>query len=206
MSPDHRAAHPARRNLLSVGALCLLLAAGCGGGDEEPAAGGTAGPTASATATATPSPSTAAPLATEGGADDELPFAYGRPSGFIVGRKSGKVVGSLLIDRRNALLIGRFGSGSFRPAELRDTIERKLRAAGNSTPVRLERPGAIELVRIDLEDFRTADTVAGQRVAARRLYFAAGDEVWEISCQYTRARRAKVLAGCDDLAASLRPA
>jgi hypothetical protein len=136
-----------------------------------------------------------------------LPFSFTAPKGFLRGRALDPIVASLLIDRRNAILIARFGTGAPTGAQLQRAIQSKLTAAGSRARAIVKRqPGGLDVITIDVSEFPEGNEVAGRPVAARRVYFSAGNTIWEMSCQYTRERRARVLAACGEVASSLRPA
>jgi hypothetical protein len=135
-----------------------------------------------------------------------LPFSFSRPQGFVRGDAPKPIVASFLLDRRNVILISRFGSGAPTASQLQEAIQRKLTEAGSKARATLKRNrGGLELIAINLSEFRTNDQVAGRPVAARRLYFSAGDTIWEVSCQYTPQERDRVLAGCARVASTLQP-
>ena len=208
--------HPWRSGHVAMPAAAFALAAwvavvnlGCGEGEDASsrASGNAAQPSAAA-----PEPSERPSRPSGGDARGEvdagrrLPFTVSRPSGFVRGRAAEPIVASLLLDRRNAILISRFGRGAPTGRELQEAIQRKLTEAGAGVRATLERQaGGLEVVAINLSEFRTSNQVAGRSVAARRLYFSARNTIWQVSCQYTRERRERVLAGCAHVESSLRP-
>jgi hypothetical protein len=193
---------------MAAAACIAIVNVGCG--DDEDASARGSGDAPSGTEAREPSPSPSPPSGGDAGAEGDergrLPFSFSRPRGFLRGRAPEPIVASLLVDRRNAILISRFGGGAPTGAQLREAIQRKLTEAGVDARVTLERqPSGLELVATNLSEFRTTDQVAGRPVDARRLYFSAGNTIWEVNCQYTRQGRERVLAGCAHVASSLRP-
>jgi len=128
------------------------------------------------------------------------------PQGFIRGKAvpARGIVASAVMDRNDAIIISQFGTQEVPPGELRDALAAKLRSAGVSTPVRVERHQGISMPSITLDRFRSTNAVAGERVGAKRLYFSAAGHVWEVSCQFTAARRSAVLRACDQVASTIK--
>ena len=189
-------------------AICIcIINVGCGDDRASARRSGDAVPSRTAAPERSRDPASASRSDTRAGAGHRgrLPFSFSPPRRFIHGRAAGAIVASLLLDRRNAILISRFGSGAPTGEELQAAIQRKLTEAGSNVRAWLERhAGGPDLVAINLSDFSTSNQVAGRRVAVRRLYFSAGNTIWEVSCQYTREGRKRVLAGCAHIASSLR--
>jgi hypothetical protein len=131
-----------------------------------------------------------------------LPFAFSRPRGFLHGGTTATIVASMLLDRRNAILISRFGTGTPTSGQLKAAIQSKL--SGSNAHTTVEHRRGFDFVTIDVSEFQGSNEVAGRQVAARRLYFVAGHAIWEVSCQYSRDLRKRVLAGCSRVATSLR--
>jgi hypothetical protein len=127
------------------------------------------------------------------------------PRGFVRGKAvpARGIVASAVMDRRNAIIVSEFGPQEVPPGELRDALAEKLRSAGVSTPVRIERHQGISMPSITLDRFRSTNSIAGERVGAKRLYFSAAGRVWEVSCQFTPARRSAVLRACDEVASTI---
>jgi hypothetical protein len=128
------------------------------------------------------------------------------PHGFVRGKAvpARGIVASAVMDRRNAVIVSEFGPQEVPPAELRDALAAKLRSAGVSTPVRVERHQGISMPSITLDRFRSTNANGAERVAAKRLYFSAVGRVWEVSCQFTSARRSAVLHACDEVASTIK--
>ncbi len=193
----------ARRGVSRTAAVGLassfaLLSLGCGDDAASPPERTTATPVR----TAAPSGSAGAEAQERGGPGD-LPFAFSLPKGFVRGRSTEQIVASVLLDRRNAILIRRFGHGEPTPEQLRDAIQSKVSAAARTERATLYDGPGFDFVVLDLSQFRTQ--VADQPVAGRRLFFSAGGAIWEVDCQYTREGRERVLKGCARVVSTLRP-
>jgi hypothetical protein len=128
------------------------------------------------------------------------------PRGFVRGKAvpARGIVASAVMDRRNAIIVSQFGPQEVPPGELRRALATKLRSAGVSTPVRVERHQGISMPSITLDRFRSTNEIAGERVGAKRLYFSAVGRVWEVSCQFALARRSAVLRACDEVASTIK--
>jgi hypothetical protein len=204
----------ARRHVLkriatvaAAACVCIVVDVGCGDDGASSRRSGDAAPSTTEAPERSQDPASSRKSDAGAGADDRarLPFSFSPPRRFIRGRAAGAIVASLLLDRRNAILISRFGSGAPTGEELQAAIQRKLTEAGSDLRATLERhAGGPDIVAIHLSEFSTSNQVAGRPVAARRLYFSAGNTIWELSCQYTREGRKRVLAGCAHVASSLR--
>jgi hypothetical protein len=183
--------------LLLCGLTTLVLAS-CGGSNEESDESTSATPGVERVTRVT-SPAPGSKLLR----DPDLPFTLSYPPPYVEGRDdpSRGVAASLLIDRRNAIIVTEFGPAALAPDQLEGALAAKLQGRPGAPPLVREQRGENVVFTLTLAP---SAPVAGQPVGARRLFFSAGDRVWEISCQFTARTRARAVRACDQIASSLR--